>query len=171
MDECLFGTWSGATTEQGKAPGREFERQVKMLLYGIDAEPEHGNLHKRRVRKNDTCLAEETSDAEFDFVGATKDTVPLGDRMRKMTVRGTSAFGDDHRVGLQPAQPDRQFRSRDAARDINRVNGNAACLVLMGSGRHSADLPWFAHAGSAGKPAMHRAPMQRQNALGEGKET
>ena len=156
----------GAASEQRKAPGREFERQVKMLLHGIDAEPEHGDVQKGRIGDCDSRVAEERADTEFHFLDAAQDAVSFGDRVYEMAVRGTGSFGDDQHVGLQSAQPHRQFCSRDAARDIDRVDGDAACFVPTGRFRQSASLSRFACANAREEPVMHHAAMQMRKMLG-----
>lgn len=170
MAEQFLGKRSGAAAEHGKPPGGKLERQVKMLVHGIDAEPEYGHLQKRGIRKTDSCSAKEHTDAEFDLVGTANHTIAFGYGMHEMTVCGTGPFGNDHRVGLQPTQTDQQIFSRNASRDIDRVNGNAAGFALIDRTCHPASLSWSRCASPLGKPVMQCAALQTQNASVAGKE-
>ena len=152
---------SGTASEQGKAPGRELERQVEMFVHGINSKAEYRDLEKGRVGYRNARLSEERADIELDLVSAAEHAVAVGNSMVEMAIRGACPFGDEARLRVQSTQANRQARGRHAPRDIHGVNGNTTSLVPTGHIVHPVLSSRSASARYHEKPAMHIAVVQR----------
>lgn len=110
--EVLMIPASGAAAEEREAPRRELERQMKMLPYRVDPEPEHGDIHKGWIGDRHARLAEERTDTELDFVGSSKHVRPVSHGTQEMSVRRTDAFGDNPGVRSERQECPVQTRDR-----------------------------------------------------------
>lgn len=161
-------TCLGSAPEHRKAPWRKLERQVEMLAQGIDAEPKHRHVQKRRVGQGDPVVRKECANIKFDFVAASCDASPVGYGMVEVSVFGAGPFSDEYWVRGQAVQPEGQSCGGNTARDINRVDRYAAGAADVNCRLHN--LPSFRFAscadpltrGTRSQPAQF-LPQQRRN--------